>query len=88
MAHDERMEKKRKNVTVDDLAGMVEREFLAADKREQTRFDLVHERFDEVLVNLKTAKDDIVAAVGAIRDERIETLEKDVAALKKKVGIA
>lgn len=85
------MEKTRKKMTIERLAQLTADEFARVDARfdlVDKRFDLVDARFNDVLAVVKTAKDDIVTAVRAIRDVKIENLEKDVAALKKKVGIA
>ncbi len=79
------MEKKPKGkMTIERLAKMTADEFAHVNRR----FDLVDGRLNEVLAAVKTAKSDLLAAVNAIRDEKIEALERDVAALKKKVGIA
>lgn len=56
------MIKRKKNITIDDLAGMVQRGFISVDKR----FDEVDKRFNEVDKRFKQA------------DLKIDRLEQDM----------
>ena len=82
------MESKRKKMTLEDLAGMVKRGFDRTDEQFASLGARVDEIDQGIRAEMKRAKTDIVAVVNAIRDVKLENLERDVEAIKKKIGMA
>jgi histidinol dehydrogenase len=74
---------KNKNITIDELAMMVQKGFSEAVKENAKRFDGVDKRFDRIEKKL----DRIEKIVLPTHEERIERLEKDMDKVKEFITI-
>lgn len=76
---------KKKNITIDDLAGMIAKGFLETAKKSEVdkRFDEVDKRFDKVEDRLETIEKLLIAQ----HQRRIEKLEADVKELRELLAV-
>ena len=70
--------RKKKNITLNDLAGMVQRGFLGVDKR----FDEVDKRFDLLEAEMNARFDQLEKIIFHEYKDRIEKLENQVKELQ------
>lgn len=77
---------KKKGITNEDLATMMQREFLAIHKKMDTKFEKVDKRFEQVDKKLKDLDNSLTEVKNKVNqiDRRLFSVEEDVAEIKIK----